>query len=337
MPKTELQKFAEQYQENRIKRAQEKIKHRPRSNHWASTIKGCVRRGVYEWTHWDQKKLHDPVLQLRFDEGNNQEDIVRREFELEAPSLGFEVVERGVSLSKDFTKAHRIVGKLDFKLKSKKTRKLYAAEVKSMQSFIFDKIEKMTDEELIKHLKEDPFLVGYYNQLQNYLYGSELMREGLFIFKSLDGRTRLLVVPFDDKAVEEIIKNVEVMNKHLDEKTLPDRIDFDPDVCGKCPFAHICVPDVINRTKLEFKDDKVLEQMLDERGRLWDDHKRAKALDDMIKKKLREHPLAVVGQWTITGKWQNRTNYNLPDNVKKQYAEVSKSWKMKIELTENSK
>ena len=44
-------------------------------------LDGCVRRGMYERTHWEQKELHDVNVQLIFDEGNQQEKSVLRDLD----------------------------------------------------------------------------------------------------------------------------------------------------------------------------------------------------------------------------------------------------------------
>ena len=39
----------------------------------------------------------------------------------------------------------------------------------------------------------------------------------------------------------------------------------------------------------------------------------------------------LIDNWFITGNWRKRTNYNVPDDIRKQYAQESQYWVKKIQ------
>lgn len=289
----------------------------PKKNNWAGDIPVCSRQGVYSITSWDKKKLHTTYLQARFEKGKQEEEMLIREL----MQLGFEVVETQVPLAKDMMDTYRLSGKIDGKIKFMDRRIPF--EVKSMSPYAFDKVASLDD------IKNDLFMSRYYRQMQVYLMGHN-EPAGVFFLTDCLGHWTIIPVPLDYEESEQILKKVEEINRHVDAGTLPDRIEYDEKICGFCPFSHICLPDVINEKKIQWKDDPALERLLSRRAELEPGASEYDKVDKEIKERLREVPMAVVGDWMITGQWQTRKFYEVPEAIKKNYQKESKAWIMKI-------
>lgn len=318
-----IEDLAKQILDKRNARLISEIKVWPRTNTYASQVPTCLRQGVYSITEWDKTKLHDAQLQARFNKGKQEETNLISEL----TSLGYEIVEQQVSLDKALTERYRLSGKIDGKIKYDGRRIPF--EVKSMHPMSFAKVSTIAD------IKDDHFMIKYYRQMQVYLLGHN-EPAGLFFLTDCLGHWKIIPVELNYDDAESVLQTVEAINKHVASSSVPDRIPYDPDVCGFCSFAHICLPDVINEAILQWEDNPKVASMLDRIGELKPAHKEYESLYEQVKEIFKNVPLAVVGKWTVSGKASKRKSYEIPDEVKQKYVKSTESWLMKIQQGESS-
>lgn len=244
----------------------------------------CLRYLVLNRTRWQEKKPHDVKLQLLFDEGNHQEDIVIRD-----------LLEAGVRVSeqqKAFEwRKYQITGHLD--LTATVNGFNGPIEIKSMNPHIFDSINSLED------FKKYFWTARYLAQMQIYLLMNESER-GYFLLKNKStGELKQIEVILDYGFAESLIKKAETVNAHVEAETLPDFCK-DPEACKRCAFfGHVCNP------PLEFDapviaDDPELVEILDRRAELEEGKKEFDRLDKKVKSrfKLDEY----VGKQFVAGK-----------------------------------
>lgn len=312
-----IEGLAREILEKRRARLQSEIKVWPRSNIYASQINSCTRQGVYQLTEWDKAKLHNEVLQARFNKGRQEETNLITEL----VSLNYEIVEQQVPLEKAMTERYRLSGKIDGKIKYGGRRIPF--EVKSMHPMSFSKVNTIAD------IKDDSFMVKYYRQMQVYLLGHN-EPAGLFFLTDCLGHWKIIPVELNYEDAEQILQIVEAINKHVKAGSLPDRIPYDPDICGFCSFAHICLPDVVNEAIVKWENNPKVANLLDRLSELKPSHKEYEALYEEFKEIFKGVPLAVVGKWTVTGKLSKRKTYDVPDDIKAKYIQSSETWLLKI-------
>ena len=273
---------------------QGKIKSWPvRSNRASAVGFPCERKLVYDRTCWEKKTLHDVGLQYIFDEGNRQEKAVIDDLR----EAGFQIIE-GQRPSED--KELQLTGHIDLKLKV--GEKIYPTEIKGLSPYSWNELNSFQD--FLKNKRV--YVRGYASQMTLYLYLTE-SEEGIMLLRNkLTGKYKEILVKLDWNLADSMVKKLQRINKHLKKGTLPDRMPYDPDVCGKgkCPFAHICVPESNNPSRIELKEDSELEAMLNRRAELEPLSKEFKALDADLKeigKQMAKDNL-IVGNWVISRK-----------------------------------
>lgn len=259
-----------------------------KSNRASELGHDCERYLVLLRTRWEEKTLHDVVLQSIFDEGNFHE----RAFITEAMSAGIVVIEQQRAFE---YKELNITGHVD--LKTLKDGKAIPVEFKSCSPFVFDKLDtiKSLFESDYPHVRKYPAQLTLYMLMDN-------VDESIFIFKNkLTGMLKEIPMTLDYEFGESLLKKAERINKHVADKTLPDCMKYDDRVCKGCGFIHICLPD-IKRDALEIKDDPEIEAKLELHEKLKPAQLEYNSLHDELMKRFRTIEKVVIGDWFITGK-----------------------------------
>jgi len=247
-----------------------RIKQFPQNNLRASSAGHPCDRYHYHSIHdWRERELHDEVLQSIFDEGNlHEKDVIGQ-----LNAMGFQIVEqqRSFQLEKPL-----ITGSIDGILRWEGQD--FPFDVKSISPFDFKKISAIED--LIYSRKVHQR--NYPAQLQLYLLmsGNET---GCLIFKNkLTGEIKPIWCQIDYDYTEKVLKRAERVYAALSESKPPERIN-DLDVCGDCPFKHVCLPDLKLGEGVLAIDDMELQALLERRDALAAAAKEFKAVDDEVK------------------------------------------------------
>jgi CRISPR/Cas system-associated exonuclease Cas4 (RecB family) len=277
----------------------------------------CTRFLVFDRTRWEEKTLHDERLQMIFDLGNDCEARVLRDL----TDAGLEIIEQQRAFE---WKDYQITGHID--AKALIDGKAYPLEVKSMSPFAYDKVNSVEDMLKSKYA----YMRAYPGQMTLYLLMDNKER-GFFLCKNkVSGAMKEIPVDLDYELGESLLKKAEAINAHVAAGTLPDPIEYDENVCSECGYNHICVPDRMGK-EVEIVDDNELAELLAEWERLKPFSKEYDEVDKRISEIVNGREKLLVGNWYISGSWRKRTGYNVPDDIKKQYAQESQYWVKKIQ------
>lgn len=308
---------------------------KPRRSIWASSIPDCERQGVYEFTHWKEKKMFDWKLLTLFQMGHVNEAEYKRELR----DLGFDLVDDSAALSEDMFKNYGLSGYLDTKIKWEGVR--IPIEMKLMSPFIFDKIdginaddiEKVSPEYIergIESMNRFPWTRKYLRQGQVYMLGTH---EEALMFALTDGRGnwKFVIQQFDYDKAESILKIAQSIKAHKEAGTLPGRIPYDNENCGRCPFAHVCLPDIENDPSIKVINNIGLETLLLEWEKLKPKKARYDKIDKEIKATCKGVENAAVGDFIISQKIIMKIKYEWPDDLKKKYGKKKPEVRVIIE------
>lgn len=282
-------------------RKKEKIRLRPCHTNRASSIgHACDRKLVFDRTRWEEATLYDVGLQFIFDEGNLQEQQVLKDL----ADAGIVVIEQ----QRDYEwKQYNLTAHLDGKVMDYEAQKARPLEIKSMNPFTFKQIHSAQD--ILQSKK--PYIRAYAAQMQVYLLLSNSER-GVFIFKDKSsGQLKEIWMDLDFEFAESLVQRCERINAHVANGTTPEPIPWNEDICGRCAYAHICLPEA-KREAIDLTDNPELEQKLIRRQALDPLRKEYADLDDEVKGMVREKPKVLCGDFLITGKWiepKNKPKY----------------------------
>ena len=253
----------------------------------------CLRYHVYQRTRWREKSLHDVNLELIFQMGNEIERIVIRQLQ----DAGVQVIEQQRAFE---WPQYQITGSIDGKIIA--NGKAYPFDVKSCSQWVFKAINSIDDLKKSKylHLRKYPWQLNTYMLLDN-------VDEGLFIFKDkTSGQLKEVWMQLDYEMGEQTIRKCEAINAFVASGDTPDRIDFDENICGQCPYAHICLPPTAGR-EVEI-DTGELAEMIKTYYQLESSAKEHAELNDEINKLVQGKDKILAGDYFITGRWIDKKN-----------------------------
>lgn len=275
-----------------IEQKQKKIRLRPCHTNRASSLGHvCERKLVFDRTRWQEATLADVGLQFIFDEGDLQEAQVLKDL----AEAGWRVIEQ----QRDYEwKQYQITAHLDGKIVMEQA---WPLEIKSMNPYTFKQINSAQD--IIQSKKH--YIRAYAAQAQIYMLLSN-SEKAVFIFKDKSsGLLKEVWMDLDYTMAEELIKKAERINGYVARSETPPPIPWDEDICGRCAYAHICLPEA-KREAIDLTNDPELEIKLQRRAALDPLRKEYAELDEEIKKQVNEKPRVLCGEFLLTGKWQER-------------------------------
>jgi len=296
-----------------------RIKTYPHPNNRASECAHpCIRFLVLSRLHSDKKALHDVGLQRIFDEGNLHEFAVLRELQ----DAGFQIIEQ----QRPFEwKKFRLTGRIDAKISINGTA--IPLEIKSCSPNIFQHILNLPPEEMTK--SKYSWVRRYPGQIMAYMLmdGKE---EGIIIFKNKStGEKCQKNFKLDLEYTEEILKKLERVNECIAKNEIPP-VEVSEE-CKRCGFMKtMCYPDQDYGPGFDLISDEEVEVKLIR----WDELKeKAKEYEELDKelKEIFKGKSAIVGDFKVESKEFERKNYKVPDEIKKQYVEISTYFRTSIE------
>jgi hypothetical protein len=281
----------------------------------------CIRYLVYKRTHGDQQLLYDETLQAIFDDGHIHEERVAQDFK----DAGYQIIEQQRSFD---WKEYQITGHLDFKVVLNGTNGgppekaiSVPVECKSMSPFVYAKLNTIEDffEHKYAHVKKIPGQILTYLLCDNKDQGVLALKP-----KSSMGGYPLKLIQINlwehTDYAESLLKKAETINEHVAKKALPDRIDYDENVCDSCAFRHICLTGALHKEPEIENDNSELIKLLEEREQLKDAHKRYEKVHGDVKKLCKDRPKILAGDFLIEGGQVHRDGYSVP---------ASDYWKIK--------
>lgn len=293
----------------------------PRKNSILSDVHDCERYMTYAVLDWEKRPVHDAELQARFDAGNVWEkqivmDLLSMGFEFQASQTPVTIKNR----SGEIIATGRIDGFIRWE-----SRKI-PVEIKTMTPYLFDQLKTVED------FQKKPWLRKYPRQLMLYMFGNN-EEWGLFIVTNGLGAWKLLVLSLDYGECEALLQKLERVHNAIQKKTYLDRIPYDPGTCGKCPFALLCLPDVINKAA-ESIDNPALEADIARHEELKPSASEYNTLHKKIKETFDGVEKAIVGtRWLILSAPSKRTVYEVPEDVQAQIDDLMKAHAKKVPCT----
>jgi len=267
----------------------------------------CARYLVYRRLNWKDQTLPDTGLMYIFQEGNTHERAVVRLL----ADAGIEVIESQRTLDWPDIQAS---GHIDGQVKI--NGELLPIEIKSSNQFTWAKLNNQDD----LKTSDKIWVKNWYGQLQLYLWMMSQPRMILLLKNKQSGQLKQIEIIIDMDYSDKLVKKLELVNKHVAEKTYPDRTS-DRTVCQWCDFRHICLPDE-NSDQIEITNIPELLELLEERESLRQAAKDYEAVD----KKLKEYwKRTETGTYLVGGKFQvklsmcKRTIYAVPPEIKDKY------------------
>jgi CRISPR/Cas system-associated exonuclease Cas4 (RecB family) len=271
----------------------------PSANTRASSIgETCERKIFYGRTvPASDRVAHGPQLQAIFELGKDFEKIAIRRLE----DMGAEIVQRG----RDYIDRHyQLSGHVDARIRMPTWAKALDCEIKGLNPYTGEKIHSVQD---IRESRQ-VWVRKYYDQLQTYLllHGEEL---GVFVlFNKSTGWPTFLNCPIDYEYAEGLLKKAERLKLAVATDAPPDRV-AGPE-CQKCPFLHVCGPDIDYGKGAAFVDDAELEAKLRRMAEIEAQADEYAALEKDVKKSLPQtEGEYLIGEFVVVQKLQTRKAY----------------------------
>jgi len=301
-----------------------KIYNSPRwSNRASDAGHPCLRYLVLSRTKNELRSLPTVELQAIFEEGKLHEVGELRLLQ----EAGFTIIEQQRAFE---WKEKELSGHIDAIIVDEGGKK-YPLEIKSCSPNAFRTIQKSEALDLVSArqywLRKYPAQIILYMLMGGY-------EEGILWFKEkVLGQRKQMNVSLNDPAVleygESILKKLELVNEmvHRGEEPPVERIDE----CQGCPFEKTaCFPGLDFGEGMDIIDDSEMLLKLD---RL-DELKEAKEEYDEIWAEIREKfqaKNAIIGaKWKVESRKQVRTEYQVPEDIKKQFARKKEIWVLNV-------
>jgi len=282
----------------------------------------CARYLVLLRLAPEKRLLPSLELQRIFDEGNLHERAVLREIE----EAGFRLKEQQRHYE---WKRFELTGRIDGKVANNGSAIFYPLEIKSCSPNVFMAIRDLSPAEMIK--SKYSWVRRYPAQILLYCM-MEGVEEGIIVFKNkVTGEKIQKNFCVNDHLdyLEEILKKLELVNDYVARGELPP-IERREE-CDGCEFTSTaCFPGRDYGPGYEFLSDAELEAKL----LRWEETKEAAREHEELDKELKDifkGKSAIIGDFKITSKEFERVNYNIPIEIKKQYAEKTAYWRTTIE------
>lgn len=302
----------------------------------------CLRYLVYSRTHWQSQSLPNLGLQYVFDEGSLHESAVLNLL----TKAGITLVEQQRSCE---FKKFKITAHIDTSLVPIPTKTCQSCgsthniqteqyiqsiplELKSSEPYTWAKMN--TPQDMINSNKI--WWRKYPGQMQMYIamcYGIEGDKPGnikclvpdaigiMLTKNKLNGRLKQIEFKNDDEFLNDLLNKCTIINGHVDAGTLPEPIEPDEDVCGRCSFKMICIPDVDFGDTLSMEDNEYLLGLLSERESLIPAKKRYAEIDKEVKNGIKGWKNSLLGSFHISGKFIDKKAFSVA---------ASRYWKSNI-------
>ncbi len=298
---------------------EKKIKLYPHPNNRASEAgHPCQRFLVASRICPEKRALHDVSLQRIFEEGNlHEEDVLRK-----LDRAGIKVIEQQRAFEwRKFQLAGHIDGKVAL------NGRVIPLEIKSCSPNVFRSIKDLDPKDFIK--AKYPWIRKYPAQIMLYML-MDGIDVGIMLFKNkVTGEMVQKVFHLDYEYTELILQKLEEVNEYVAKEALPPVQECEE--CKRCPFSRtLCFPDQDFGPGFAIMSDEELEAKLERWNELRGYAKEFSELDKELKEIFKGQK-AVVGNFKIESKEYTATRYNIPKEIKSQFAVKQTYYRTTIE------
>ena len=297
---------------------------------YASQRHKCIRQMALDLIAWDQKPSIEPGRLQRMRHGKEREkDIIGHLIQIgKTAKVPFEVIyEQAREVLRDRQGRDIIRMRIDGRLKFANGL-VPPFEIKCYDLNLVDGIWTVDD------FTKSPWVSHAPDQLLAYLFGYGYPF-GYFVLETR-GLPRLIPVLLDDHLdrVEGFLKDADTAMSAMRayEKKGADALPpfiKDQSECRRCPhFQRACQPPILFGKGVQVFQDSELETMLKRREELQPSSSEYTRIDKKVKEVFKSIPLALCGDFEITGKMAPRKGYTVKD---------SESWQVNIERINGKK
>lgn len=194
----------------------------------------CDKYLVHARLDYEKAKQPDLGLIKIFEEGYIQELAVITM--LQSQNVGYRIYNQNQTFPAN---EHQITGHVDGKIVDLKTDKGVYFDVKTLNPFIFNKINTIDD------FDYKYWTLKWYAQAQIYMY---LLGEQIFYFlikNKSSGEIKIIECERKEKTIELLIEKAKRINRHVKKKKYPRGLG-DLEICTTCKFLHLCLPEMTN-------------------------------------------------------------------------------------------
>ena len=293
------------------------------TNHCSALGELCLRKLFYSRTEYDKAKPVGDYLAGIYKTGKLLEPVIKHI----AQSVGMEsvpqwrVIAEQTAVNDKLFRSYNISGTKDGFLQTRKDgfdwETVGVVDYKTMSDNVFKSINDFDD------LKRYPWTKKYIAQGNLYALADNV--EGCMLVcinKQNLGQMKLIWIPLDMEYCERLLSKAEAVNKAVDTKIPPEKIN-EPDVCDACTFKSICCPEYTATGGLEILNNGELVDILDELDELDDTRKHINNLAKRRDALLEKGKNVVIGDYVISWKL-SQTHY------KAKPASVTEAWRKTI-------
>lgn len=283
-----------------IDRMQRTYGARPCTTNRASTLgDDCERRLVYARTRWSEAAPPDLGLLQIWHQGVVTEEAIVDELR----RAGVPVIQQQLALE---WREYQITGHIDFAIEC--DGQLLPVDVKSMAPHLWRAIFRRGQgqyswDEIAEAISRKPWQRHYRAQITLYDLMMNVSRGVLLCVDKSSGEIGQINVGVDYAYAETLLLRAERLNDHVAHGTLPERIAIDDDVCGRCLYRHVCLPDYVERgVAITRCDDAEVLSWLE---RMAEIEAAAEEYEGFMKR-ARAWALAREGDVVAVGRWRGR-------------------------------
>jgi len=295
-----------------------------RTNRASQIDDPCLRRLVYYRLDWEKQGSIPASLQQIFMTGNVLEPVIERIISQvgQASDPPWRIISAQTTLKDKLLGKYEISGHIDGLLQvfvENAWFTIAVVDIKTCNPNIWGRINSYDD--LIKY----PWTKKYRGQLFIYALGEEQEKCCiLLVNKSNLYQIKPIWFDLDYAYAEDLLQKAQVVNRFTKQGKYPPKLN-QPEECGRCPFAHLCNPELAATGNLQLKADQELEEMLYRREELSEAHSEYAAVERQMKKRLVEGQDILCGDYMIT--WNSQQRKVQVDKVPQ---ETKKVWVKKI-------
>jgi len=301
-----------------------------RSNRASELGHPCERFLTYNRVAWRHARLPDVGLQYVFDEGRRSEEHALEDLR----KAGYTILEGQRSFE---WPDKQITGAIDGKILLPKNHphpRAVPIEIKSTNPYDWERITSVAD--LVNSQKM--WLRKIPAQITTYLLLNASEEIGALMMRNRStGQYKTLPVMLDYQLAETMVAKAERVNARIAliyaaggipesgivpeavDALLPERIPFDQDICLRCNYFALCLPDVFAKQSAEVVDDTELASMLDRRAELAPFSDEYDSVDRAIKKRVGDRDRVIVGNWLVTSEMRTRKGFTTQDTTFRVY------------------
>ncbi len=259
-----------------------------------------------------------------FETGNTLEPVIERILaEIgRAAEPAWRIVQQQSPVVDDFLSRYQITGHIDGILQQPDERfknrvewvNYAVPDIKTCNPYIWEQLNTYDD------LARYPWTRKWRGQLMIYALGNNLDKCMLILVNKTNlYQIKPIEFDLDYEYTENLLRRAEQVNAFVKAGTNLPAQHVDMTECSRCQFAHICNPPLESTGNLELRDDKELEDLLEERNTLTGSATRYKQIEKQLEQRLVKGQKIICGDFVVLWTRSDRKMSAQPERVSEVY------------------